>query len=126
MINMRFVIARGRPEICNCIDVGRGLQRILAFTGMAAANPGLIQRDRVPCEGIAEAACLRRIDTLEPGMKKTSMTVKGGVVTREAATGRVVEVRTAKNTFKATLKTRSVLEEASSRRRSALARLADR
>lgn len=61
-------------------------------------------------------------------MKKTSVTtpVKGGWVKREAGTGRFVEVRTARGTSKVTPKTQSVLKETSSRRRSALSRLADR
>lgn len=61
-------------------------------------------------------------------MKKTSVAtpVKGGWVMREASTGRFMEVRTAKGASKANTKTQSVVKDVSSKRRSALTRLADR
>lgn len=68
------------------------------------------------------------IEPVERSMKKTSVTtpVKGGWVKREAHTGQFVEVRTSQGASKANSKTQSVLKEASSKRKSALSRLADR
>jgi hypothetical protein len=61
-------------------------------------------------------------------MKKPSKTttVKGGWVKREAATGRLTEVGTATGVAKPSSKTEATVKEASSRRSSALRRLADR
>lgn len=52
--------------------------------------------------------------------------VKGGWVTRDAASGRFMEVRTTEGVSKAGVKTRSSVREASSKRSAALKRLADR
>jgi hypothetical protein len=57
-------------------------------------------------------------------LKTTS--VKGGWIKRDAATGRFVEVGTYKSVAKASQKTQTVIREASSKRSSALKRLADR
>ena len=61
-------------------------------------------------------------------MKGTSRTtpVKGGSVTRDFASGRLMEVRSADGVSKASSKTRTAVQEASSRRGAALKRLADR
>lgn len=61
-------------------------------------------------------------------MKKTSAItpVKDGWVKRDARTGRVVEVRTAKGVAKASSKTHVVVKGASSKRSAALKRLANR
>lgn len=61
-------------------------------------------------------------------MKKRTVTtpVKGGSVTREAASGRFVEVRGAKGVSKSSTQTRASIEEASARHSAALKRLADR
>ena len=61
-------------------------------------------------------------------MKKRSETipVKGGRIKRDAATGRFIEVATHKGVAKLSRKTLTTVKEASSRRSSALKRLADR
>ncbi len=53
-------------------------------------------------------------------------TIKGGTVTRNAKTGRVVEVTTRKGVSKASPKSRETAKTASSKRSSALTRLANR
>lgn len=58
--------------------------------------------------------------------RQTETPVKGGWLKRDAATGRFMEVRTDKSVSKATSASRSVVKEASSRRKAALKRLADR
>lgn len=52
--------------------------------------------------------------------------VKGGWVTRDASTGRFIEVRTEKGVSKVSSETRTTVKDASSRRSAALKRLADR
>lgn len=52
--------------------------------------------------------------------------VKGGWVKRDAATGKLVEVRTDKGVSRTSAESRSAVEEASKRRNAALKRLADR
>lgn len=52
--------------------------------------------------------------------------VKGGWVTRDASTGRFIEVRTEKGVSRSSSETRTTVKEASSRRSAALKRLADR
>lgn len=52
--------------------------------------------------------------------------VKGGYVTREADSGRLIDVRTPKGTFKSSAKTEQVVKEASAKHSAALKRLADR
>ncbi len=52
--------------------------------------------------------------------------VKGGWVKREAVSGRFIEVVTSKGVAKASSKTEAAVREASSKRNSALRRLADR
>jgi hypothetical protein len=61
-------------------------------------------------------------------MKRSTTTtpVKGGTVTRDSASGRFIEVRSTAGVSKANPKTRSAVEEASSKRGAALKRLADR
>lgn len=52
--------------------------------------------------------------------------VKGGWVTRDASTGRFIEVRTEKGVSKVSSESQTSVKEASSRRSAALKRLADR
>jgi hypothetical protein len=55
-----------------------------------------------------------------------SETVKGGVVTREAQNGNLVEVRTDRSTSRVSAQSSQVLADVAERRRDALKRLADR
>jgi len=61
---------------------------------------------------------------MKGGTKTTP--VKGGSVTRDSASGRLIEVRSTDGVSKASPKTRSAVQEASSKRSAALKRLADR
>ena len=61
-------------------------------------------------------------------MKKSTKTtpIKGGWVERDAKTGRFMEVRTSKGTEKASARSEAAVAKTSSKRSSALRRLADR
>lgn len=61
-------------------------------------------------------------------MAKTSekTRIKGGYVARNAKTGRFLSVETASGKSKASARSRTIVEEASSKREDALKRLADR
>lgn len=52
--------------------------------------------------------------------------VKGGSVLRDAATGQLMEVRTAAGVSRASPKTEAVVKETAAKRKEALRRLADR
>lgn len=52
--------------------------------------------------------------------------VNGGSIKREAATGRLVEVRFEKGVYRSSPRTREVIDKVSALRRAALRRLADR
>jgi hypothetical protein len=56
----------------------------------------------------------------------TSKSYKGGHIKREAATGRLVEVTTARGTSKATARSERVVSKTVAKRGAALRRLADR
>lgn len=59
-------------------------------------------------------------------MSSKTTSVKGGWIKRDAVTGRFIEVHTSKGAAKASPKSGHSVKEASSKRRSALKRLANR